>query len=120
MSAPPRMAKAGTPLALPVWVSDDAKLTTSSGAPPRNMPAPVTLHWSEFRGPGPVTFSNDRPAAQKSAGSAPFNGTATTTATFGAPGDYVLHLTVNDYSGEGGQGFQCCWTTGHVKVTVTQ
>jgi len=27
-------------------------------------------------------------------------------------------VTANDYSGEGGNGFQCCWTTGKVKVTV--
>jgi hypothetical protein len=113
-----RTAKMGTPLELPVWVSDDAKLTTSSGAPPRNLGAPVTLHWSKYRGPGTVTFSNDRPAAEKVAGDAPFNAKASITATFGAPGDYVLHLTLNDYSGEGGQGFQCCWTTGHMKVSV--
>jgi hypothetical protein len=25
---------------------------------------------------------------------------------------------VNDYSGEGGGGFQCCWTNGQVRVTV--
>jgi len=113
-----RTAKAGTPLPLPVWVSDDAKLTTSSGLPPRNLGAPVTLHWSKYRGPGTVAFSSDRPAAEKVAGDAPFNGKAAITATFSAPGDYVLHLTLNDYSGEGGQGFQCCWTTGQVKVAV--
>ena len=45
-------------------------------------------------------------------------GKATTTATFSEPGDYVLHVLVNDYSGEGGGGFQCCWTNGEVKVSV--
>jgi hypothetical protein len=30
----------------------------------------------------------------------------------------VLRAQVNDASGDGGGGFQCCWTTGHVKVTV--
>jgi hypothetical protein len=30
----------------------------------------------------------------------------------------MLHLTANDYSGEGGGGFQCCWTTALVKVSV--
>jgi hypothetical protein len=117
-----RTAKVGTPMPLPVWVADDMKLTTSSGAPPRNMTAPVTMRWSKYRGPGTVTFSNDRPEIQKTAGGSsnlPFNGTAATMATFGAPGDYMLHVTLNDYSGEGGQGFQCCWTTGHVKVAVS-
>ena len=47
-----------------------------------------------------------------------FNGKATTTATFSDPGEYVLHILLTDYSGEGGGGFQCCWTTGQVKVSV--
>src|SRR5262249_806841 len=36
-----RTAKVGTPLTLTIWVQDDAKLTTSSGAIPRNLGAPV-------------------------------------------------------------------------------
>ena len=40
------------------------------------------------------------------------------TAKFTEPGDYVLHLTGNDYSGDGGGGFGCCWTTSLVKVAV--
>jgi hypothetical protein len=31
----------------------------------------------------------------------------------------MLHLTANDYSGEGGGGEVCCWTTAIVKVAVT-
>jgi hypothetical protein len=117
-----RTAKVGTPLSLNSWVEDDAKYTNSSGAPPRNLGAPVTVHWTKFRGPGEVTFSNARPAVEASAGGKPgipFAGKSTAEATFSAPGDYILHVTLNDYSGEGGQGFQCCWTTGQVKVTVT-
>ena len=45
-------------------------------------------------------------------------GKATTTATFSAPGDYILRLQANDASGVGGGGFQCCWTNAHVAVTV--
>ena len=48
-----------------------------------------------------------------------FTGTATVNATFSEPGDYILHVQLNDYSGVGGGGFQCCWTNGEVKVTVT-
>jgi hypothetical protein len=116
-----RTAAVGSPLSITVWVSDDAKLTTSSGARPRNLGAPVTLRWIPYRGPGAVTFANERPAVQPAeglAGSATFRGKATTTATFSEPGDYVLHVTANDYSGEGGGGFQCCWTTGQLKVSV--
>jgi hypothetical protein len=117
-----RTAKVGTPLSLTVWARDDAKLTTSSGAAPRTLGAPVTLRWSKFRGPGSVTFANARPAMEKLAGGnpgTPFSGKATTSVTFGSPGEYVLHVVLNDYSGEGGQGFQCCWTNGQVRVSVT-
>jgi len=117
-----RTAKVGTPLDLTIWVQDDAKLTTSSGAPPRNLGAPVTLRWTKFRGPGAVTFSNARPELEKIAGGSPgvpFSGKATTRVTFATPGEYVLHVVLNDYSGEGGGGFQCCWTTGQAKVKVT-
>src|SRR6266851_5570579 len=39
-------------------------------------------------------------------------------ATFAAPGEYLLRVQANDESGEGGFGFQCCWTNTFVKVTV--
>jgi len=116
-----RTAKAGEPLPITVWVSDDAKFTSSSGSRPKNLGTPVTLHWVPYRTPGHVTLSAERPEVQKierPGSTAPFNGKATITATFSEPGDYVLHVTANDYSGEGGSGFQCCWTTGMVKVAV--
>ena len=49
---------------------------------------------------------------------APFRGKATTTARFSEPGEYVLHVTATDYSGQGGSGEVCCWTTAMVKVSV--
>jgi hypothetical protein len=30
----------------------------------------------------------------------------------------MLRVQANDESGEGGGGFQCCWTNAHVKVTI--
>jgi hypothetical protein len=39
-------------------------------------------------------------------------------ATFAAPGEYLLRVQANDESGEGGNGFQCCWTNTYVKVAV--
>ena len=66
------------------------------------------MRWIPYRASGTVTFSNNRPPAVKleRAGSAVggFNGKATTTVTFSEPGDYVLNVTANDYSGEGGGG----------------
>ena len=56
--------------------------------------------------------------AERGDSNLPFSGKAATTATFSQPGEYVLHVTANDYSGEGGGGFQCCWTSGQVKVSV--
>jgi hypothetical protein len=60
-----------------------------------------------------VKFSEDRPKVDKDA-----DGKATTTATFSMPGDYVLRAQGTDLSGEGGGGFQCCWTSAVVKVAV--
>jgi hypothetical protein len=116
-----RTAKVGEPLPLTVWVSDDAKFTSSSGAKPKTLGAPVTLKWIPYRAPGLVVFGAERPEVQKITrpdDTAVFSGTAATTATFSEPGEYVILVTANDYSGEGGSGFQCCWTTGQVKVVV--
>ena len=91
-------------------------------APVRNPPPPVELVWSKYRGPGAVTFDKARPAMEILSGGGvnlPFRGKATTTARFSEPGDYVLHVTANDYSGEGGSGEVCCWTTAMVKVSVS-
>jgi hypothetical protein len=79
----------------------------------------VRLTWSKFRGPGAVTFDKTNPPVEKvPGGPAPFTGTSTVTVRFEKPGDYALHVTANDYSGDGGGGFQCCWTTAMVKVAV--
>jgi len=118
-TAATRTATVGTPLTLPVFVTDDAKYASGTGTgPPANRP-PVSLRWSKYRGPGDVKFDKPRPEVDKlQAGEGAFNGRASTTATFSEPGDYVLHLTANDYSGDGGGGFGCCWTTALVKVSV--
>jgi hypothetical protein len=79
------------------------------------------LRWDKYRGPGDVTFAEARPKVElnpPTGEKVAFSGKATTTAKFSEPGDYMLHLTANDYSGDGGGGFQCCWTFGTVKVTV--
>ena len=102
-----------------MWVADDASVPLA-GARPRT-PA-VTVSWSKFRGPGTVTFANARPAVEKADFKAPpsakFTGKAHTTATFSEPGDYILRVVANDWSGDGGRGFQCCWSNAQVKVSV--
>jgi hypothetical protein len=89
---------------------------------PKNLPPPVRVYWSLFRGPAAVMFDKENPTTEILAGggvNVPFRGKSTATATFSQPGEYVLHVTANDYSGEGGSGEVCCWTTSLVKVTVT-
>jgi hypothetical protein len=107
------------PLTLNLWTADDAK-TFQGGKLPDS--PPVTVTWSEFRGPGTVKFANSKPPVEKADRkwnpTPAVSGKATTTATFSEPGEYVLHVVANDWSGDGGGGFQCCWTNGQVKVTV--
>jgi hypothetical protein len=109
-------ATTGEPLILTTWATDEgAKLNLPASAPaaaaqPSLLPS---LKWSCLRGPAAVTFDPFNPRPDKAS-----DGKNTTTATFTAPGEYILRLQANDSTGEGGGGFQCCWTNVHVKVTV--
>jgi hypothetical protein len=118
-AALPRTATVAAPLALNVWASDDMKYSSGSNAPQRNPPPAVTLTWSKYRGPGAVTFDKPKPELEKlTEGNAAFSGKAVANAKFSEPGEYMLHVTANDYSGSGGGGEVCCWTTILVKVAV--
>ena len=107
------------PTPVTLWVADDANVVAGATRP--KTPA-VTLGWSKFRGPGSVTFSKDHPQIDAVDFAAPpqtvFHGKAVTEATFSEPGEYVLRVQANDWSGEGGRGFQCCWSNAEVKVSV--
>jgi hypothetical protein len=100
--------KVDQPLAVTVWLTDDGKQPPE--ARPRQGP-PANISWSKFRGPGSVTFESARPEMAA-------DGKASTTAKFSAAGEYIIRGQANDSSGDGGGGFQCCWTNVHVKVTV--
>ena len=97
-----------SPLTLNVWTTDDGIRAPEARRPVRL----VSVAWSKFRGPGDVTFSNAVPTVDEKTGQ------STTTASFSAAGEYLLRVQVNDATGEGGGGFQCCWTNAHVRVTV--
>ena len=73
----------------------------------------MSISWHQFRGPGAVKFDNAWPTVDRDHG-----GKATVNATFTEPGDYILRVQSNDSTGDGGGGFQCCWSNAHVKVTV--
>jgi hypothetical protein len=117
-----RTASLSAPLPLTVWATDDMKYTSGTNAPMTKPRPPVTLTWSKYRGPGTVAFDKAKPEVEQlpssGSGAQAFSGKAMTNVTFSEPGEYVLHVTANDYSGEGGGGFQCCWTTGLIKVSV--
>jgi hypothetical protein len=122
-SAAVMRASLASPLALTLWATDDLKYTSGTNAPLATPRPPVTVRWSKYRGPGTVTFDKPRPGVEKLAssesGGALFNGKATTSVSFSESGEYVLHVVANDYSGDGGGGFLCCWTTAMVKVSVS-
>jgi len=101
------------PVAIAVWVEDHKSPDQEpAGGRGRGGASVAQLSFHRFRGPGRVTFDPTR-------ASAPVQGAkVTTNATFDAPGDYILRVQANDESGEGGGGFQCCWTNAHVKVSV--
>ena len=103
----------GQPVPISVWVEDPkptAEGATGGGRGGVGLVATVSFH--KFRGPGKVTFDKARIPVTKQGD---MIGAA---ATFAAPGDYLLRVQANDESGEGGGGFQCCWTNTYLKVTV--
>jgi hypothetical protein len=102
-------AFAGEPLLLALFASD-VKPTANLATRARPSRERLDLTWTKFRGPGQVVFANPKPPVE--------NGQASTTATFAAPGEYILRAEANDETGEGGGGFQCCWTSAHVRVSV--
>ncbi len=101
------------PVALTLAVSDPKQTKQGSTArAARGAGTVATVSFHKFRGPGGVKFEPAR-ISTKAQGE-----TVTTSATFTAPGEYLLRVQGNDESGEGGAGFQCCWTNTYVKVTV--
>jgi hypothetical protein len=87
--------------------ADDPDLTPAQLKQP-----PITIFLSKYRGEGEVTFAEARPRPAQ-------DGKFSTTATFSAPGEYIVRVQVNDRTGDGGGGFQCCWTNAHVKVNIS-
>lgn len=99
----PLSTKVGQPLALSVNAWDQK----SEG---------VTLRWYKYRGPGNVEFAESAIPIGEGAQA------ASTTATFSAPGDYVVYVRA-DHTGESPTNAgmeECCWTNGYVKVKVTK
>lgn len=115
-TAPGRTVSVGEPLDLDVWIEDEAGEEA------------MWVGWIQYQGPGPGTAEASE-ASGAAAGSVTFrpaeqmvpltggSGTATTTATFTEPGEYVL-LVQSISSATDSFEFHCCWTNGYVPVTV--
>ena len=100
------------PVAISVWVEDPKVAGERGRGGFLGTPSVATVSLHKFRGPGKVTFEKPRlPVAKQ-------GDMVSTNATFSAAGDYLLRVQANDESGEGGGGFQCCWTNTYVKVTI--
>lgn len=122
--APPMTARVGEPVSITVMAKDDgvgsrvpapARRGAGAGAggDEERQGPPLGLAWQLHRGPADVKFSDPKP---KLSG---LDVTATTTATFSVPGEYVLRVHATDTTGEDGSN-QCCWTNGYVKVDVKE
>jgi hypothetical protein len=116
IQADPVQASVGAPLSLTISITDDSVrekepvIVATKGKP---RPA-MNVNWYKHSGPGPVVFSTPRiPIAE-------LEGTATTSATFKQPGEYVIRVRADNFGRlDTSAGNQCCWTNGYVKITVT-
>lgn len=99
----PVSARVGQPLALEATSWDQQN-------------RPVTLRWFKYRGPGEVTFAQQEIPIGEGATE------ARTTATFSAPGDYVLYVRANHSDANvAASGLeQCCWTNAYLSVAVAR
>jgi hypothetical protein len=97
----PVAARVGHPVPLTVWIDPDPR--------PRSL-----VWWIEHQGPGDVSFSAQESTVQGGQGDVE----VATTATFSAPGSYILRVMAVENIGT--IEFHCCWTNGYVRVNVTE
>jgi hypothetical protein len=88
---------------------------------------PIRVTWYKHRGPAGDTVKLDPVSPMVVADAevekmfekpGDYTGKATTNATFTEPGEYWLRAQINDASGNGGGGDQCCWSNVLIKVNV--
>ena len=79
-------ATVGTPVELAVWISDvKPDVVEGRGGGRGGRRSPLTLRWHLLRGPGEMEFADTTlPISEED------DHNPTTTATFGAPGEYLL------------------------------
>ena len=107
-------ATVAQPMTFTVWATDKKPelQVREGGGRQGQRRARLDLAVFKLRGPGDVTFAKDRIEVS------PLEGQAAITATFSKPGEYLLRVQGNDETGDGGGGFQCCWTSAYVSIVV--
>lgn len=115
-----KTATAGVPMPIDLFVEDDALYASGSNAQMTRVPPVVEATIAKYRGPGVVKVDGFHSFTTTKGGKPmeAYAGNAKGTVTFSAPGDYVVHVTINDFSEKGGGATGCCWTTAMVKVNV--
>ena len=127
-------ATVGEPLTLTLYATD--KGNTINQSDPQAAPAPVArgarqapiqVTWYKHRGPAGDTlkFEPNTPMVVADAEvvkmfqkPGDYTGKAVATATFSEAGEYWLRAQINDATGNGGGGDQCCWSNVLIKVNV--
>jgi hypothetical protein len=119
-SAITKTATVNVPMPLELFAEDDALYASGTNAPMTRVPAIVEATVAKYRGPGTVKVEGLHEFTTTKGGKPmePYAGKSSGTITFSAPGDYVVHITLNDFSEKGGGATGCCWTTAMVKVAV--
>lgn len=115
IQADPVQTSVGTALPLRIWIADDSvrekdPVSIVTKGKPK---AAMNVTWYKHSGPGPVVFNPPKqPIAE-------LEGTATTSATFKQPGEYVIRVRADNFGRlDTSPGNQCCWTNGYVSVNV--
>lgn len=105
----------GVPVSLQIWIVDDSKREEDPVPIKQRLALPaMNVSWFKHSGTGQVSFSKSKESI------AALNGTASTSATFDRPGDYVIRVRVDNFGRvDTNPGNQCCWTNGYAKVHVT-
>ncbi len=116
-----RWANVGVPMPLGIWVHDDALFASGSVPADAELPPLVSLTVSKFRGPGVVTIGRGHEHFTVISGGRPgedYVARTTTMLMFSDPGEYLIHITANDFSGGNGITTGAYWTTAMLKVVV--
>jgi hypothetical protein len=120
-AAPPAAARGGAGRGAPpnFDVSAASSRAQTRGFGRGSGPQPdITVTWKIHRGAGSNVTFGEQPIRLFNGGDITKVMEARTTATFSAPGEYLLRAQVNDLTGDGGGGDLCCWSDALVKVTV--